>query len=125
MQSKEIIAVIRLSPGEAGYYDPLSKIHLTIGKPQREIFAGTNCTQLRRSVASRRLRLISGSLGENAPIVLQTNETKERESAVSPQSAPVPAETVDVPVKDEKSASQKSAADKSGTEKKSARKKAQ
>jgi hypothetical protein len=62
--SKEIIAVIRLSTGEVGYYDELSRIHLTIGNPQKEVVAGTNCTQLRRSVKSGRLRLLSGSLGE-------------------------------------------------------------
>lgn len=61
----EQIAVIRLAPGQVGYYDELSRIHLTIGNPERAIYAGTNCSQLRKSVKSGRLRLISGSLGED------------------------------------------------------------
>lgn len=62
--SKKVIAVVRLQPGEAGYYDELSRIHLTIGHPEAHIYAGTNCEQLRRSVQSGRLRLVSGSFGE-------------------------------------------------------------
>lgn len=65
----EQIAVIRLAPGQVGYYDELSRIHLTIGNPERSVYAGTNCSQLRRSVKSGRLRLVSGSLGDDvAPI---------------------------------------------------------
>ena len=41
----EQIAVIRLAPGQVGYYDELSRIHLTIGNPERAIYAGTNCSQ--------------------------------------------------------------------------------
>lgn len=68
--SKEIIAVVRLNIGESGYYDELSRIHLTQSNPLREILAGTNCTQLRRSVKSGRLRLLSGSLGEEKELDL-------------------------------------------------------
>lgn len=72
----EQIAVIRLSPGQVGYYDELSRIHLTIGNPERAIYAGTNCAQLRKSVKSGRLRLISGSLGEDkTPIKIHKPST--------------------------------------------------
>ena len=67
MSNKEVIAVVRLQPGQGGYYDELSRVHLTIGNPQANIYAGTNCTQLRRSVKSGRLRLISGSFGPDVP----------------------------------------------------------
>lgn len=64
----EQIALIRLARGQVGYYDELSRIHLTIGQPEAPIYAGTNCSQLRRSVKSGRLILVSGSLGvENTP----------------------------------------------------------
>lgn len=64
----EQIALIRLARGQVGYYDELSRIHLTIGQPEAPVYAGTNCSQLRRSVKSGRLILVSGSLGvENAP----------------------------------------------------------
>jgi len=66
--NKEVIAVVRLAVGEVGYYDNLSCIHLTASEPRRDIIAGTNCTQLRRSVKSGRLKLLSGSLGEEKKI---------------------------------------------------------
>ena len=65
--SKNTIAVIQLAPGEVGYYDELSRIHLTIGHPTEAVEVGTNCTQLRHSVRSGRLRLVSGSLGAEVP----------------------------------------------------------
>ena len=60
----EQIALIRLQAGQGGYYDELSRIHLTLGSPEAPVYAGTNCTQLRRSVRAGRLKLVSGSLGE-------------------------------------------------------------
>lgn len=94
--SKEIIAVVRLTTGESGYYDDLSRIHLTAGDPQREIFAGTNCTQLRRSIKSGRLRLLSGSLSEEKKLDLSKKGNK---FTGEPQvTAPAHATTVEVPV---------------------------
>jgi hypothetical protein len=74
--NREVIAVVRLALGEIGYYDDLSCIHLTAVNPQRDIFAGTNCTQLRRSVKSGRLRLLSGSLGEEKKLELNKKGNK-------------------------------------------------
>jgi hypothetical protein len=97
--NKEIIATIRLAQGEGGYYDELSRIHLTAGNPQRDVLAGTNCTQLRRSVKSGRLRLLFGSLGEEKKI----NFGKKGNRFVStetPAAAPVvePVVETEVPV---------------------------
>lgn len=58
-----VIATVKLNPGQGGYYDELSRIHLTPGNPIADVLAGTNCTQLRKSVQSGRLRLLSGSFG--------------------------------------------------------------
>lgn len=74
--SKEIIAVVRLMPGQGGFYDPYSRIHLTTGKPQAEIVAGTNCSQLLRSLRSGRLKLVSGSLAPKKPVNLTEKEAK-------------------------------------------------
>jgi len=63
----EVIATVRLAPGQVGYYDELSRIHLTIGMPEKAIYAGTNVTQLRRSVKSGRLILVNGTFGEERP----------------------------------------------------------
>lgn len=59
--SKKIIAEIRLANGEVGYYDDYSRIHLTISKPSAVVYAGTNCSQIKKSIKSGRLRLVSGS----------------------------------------------------------------
>lgn len=60
--NKEIIAVVRLMPGQVGFYDPLSRIHLTMGAPEKAIFVGTNVSQIKKSIRSGRLKLVSGSL---------------------------------------------------------------
>jgi len=57
-----VIAEIRLAPGEVGYYDDYSRIYLNSARPTAKIYAGTNTTQIRKSIRSGRLRLISGSL---------------------------------------------------------------
>lgn len=77
--SEKIIAEVKLSPGEVGYYDDYSRIHLTQKNPVATIKAGTNCTQLKRSVKSGRLLLIRGSF--DAPI----NENKVVEEKAAEQ----------------------------------------
>ena len=63
------IAVIRLAPGQAGYYDELSGVYLTAGKRTAAIPSGTNCAQLRRSVRMGTIILQSGTLGGDIPEV--------------------------------------------------------
>lgn len=63
------IAVVRLAPGQAGYYDELSGVYLTAGKPTAAIPSGTNCAQLRRSVRMGVIILQSGTLGGDVPEV--------------------------------------------------------
>lgn len=63
------IAVVRLAPGQAGYYDELSGIYLTAGKRTAAIPSGTNCAQLRRSVRMGTIILQSGTLGGDIPEV--------------------------------------------------------
>lgn len=57
-----VIAEIRLAPGEVGYYDDYSRIYLNAARPTAKIYAGMNTTQIRRSIRSGRLRIVSGSL---------------------------------------------------------------
>lgn len=61
----KVIATIRLRRGHAGFYDDLSGIHLTIGRPTAQVMAGTNCSQLRRSVKAGTIDLIEGSFGKD------------------------------------------------------------
>jgi hypothetical protein len=80
---REVIAEIRLAPGQVGYYDDYSRIYLSAAKPLAKIYAGTNTTQIRKSIRSGRLLLVSGSLFGKAPV------TKE-----APQPKPVKKEAV-------------------------------
>ena len=91
---KEPIARIALAPGQVGYYDEYSRIHLTIGAPEATIYSGTNCAQIRRSIKSGRIRLLSGSLG--APVapfrIINTPSGKKIVSNVKKELEPVVAE---------------------------------
>lgn len=88
---KEPIARIALAPGQVGYYDEYSRIHLTIGAPEATIYSGTNCAQIRRSIKSGRIRLLSGSLG--APVapfrIIDTPSGKKIVSNVKKELEPV------------------------------------
>lgn len=61
------IAVIRLAPGQAGFYDELSGIYLTAGSPVSAVPSGTNCSQLRRSLRMGTIILERGTLGGDIP----------------------------------------------------------
>lgn len=97
---REPIAKIALAPGQVGYYDQYSRIHLTLGKPEAIIYSGTNCAQIRRSIKAGTIRLVSGTLGEQIPplklvkttkgIKLVSNAAKEHEPVfITPKIEPV------------------------------------
>lgn len=65
--NKNVIATIKLAPGRVGFFDPLSRIHLTITNPTAHVHSGTNCAALRRNVRNGVLRLVDGSLGGDVP----------------------------------------------------------
>lgn len=60
---KKVIARVKLNPGQGGYFDPITRIHLTHGDPERDIYAGMNTEGIRAAVRSKRISLVSGSLG--------------------------------------------------------------
>ena len=73
---KKVIAKIRLNPGQGGYFDPITRIHLTYGSPEGEVYAGMNTEGLKAAVRNKRISLVSGSLGEFVPpfkLVKQSN----------------------------------------------------
>lgn len=67
MLVKQEIARIKLNPGQGGYFDPITRIHLTHGDPIKAVYAGMNTTGLRAAVRSKRISIISGSLGDFTP----------------------------------------------------------
>jgi len=93
----KVIAEIRLAPGEVGYYDDYSRIYLNSARPVAKIYAGMNTTQIRKSIRSGRLQLISGTLDVAAAKPKQTVEQKPVKKEVQvPKPEPVP-ESVEVP----------------------------
>lgn len=91
MQKRIPIATIKLAPGEAGYYDEYSRIYLSSTRPDAVIYSGTNCTQIKRSIKSGRLRLVSG--GFDKPVT---------EPVVEQQTPIITEEVKEVPVQEEK-----------------------
>ena len=96
MNKRSVIAEIKLAPGEVGYYDDYSRIHLTAGNPTALIYAGVNCTQIKRSIKSGRLILLRG--GFDTPQEIPANP-----KAVAPKTeVTVKKEEVKKVVKEEK-----------------------
>lgn len=56
------IGIVRLGRGEVGYYDPLSKVHLTLHNPTANIYSYMNTSRLRRAVVNRTIELVAGTL---------------------------------------------------------------
>ena len=100
---KEIIATIHLAPGRVGFYDPLSRIHLTLSHPETYVYSGTNCASLRRNVKSGVIRILEGTLGEDVPPLkvvkvngkyhLASNAEEEMKPVVKKDDAPVKEDT--------------------------------
>ena len=57
------LGTIRLNSGQGGWFDELTRIHLTLGNPQADVFAGQNLSNVRKGVHAGRLSLIKGTLG--------------------------------------------------------------
>lgn len=76
------IAEIKLAPGEVGYYDDYSRIYLSEANNRAIVYSGVNCTQIKRSIKSGRLILVSG--GFNAP-VKQEEKVTDNKTVVAPE----------------------------------------
>lgn len=81
--ARQAIAVIALAPGEIGYYDDYSRIYLSNESPKAVIYAGTNLFQIRKSIASGRLRLVQGSLSGEADA--KNTKTVEVKPVITPE----------------------------------------
>ena len=101
-----VIAEIRLAPGEVGYYDDYSRIYLNASRPTAKIYAGMNTVQIRKSIRSGRLRLVSGSLNvapkvEEKPAVKKEAPAKPVKPAQEEPVVEIKAEPVAEPVIEE------------------------
>lgn len=94
--SAKVIATIKLAPGQVGFYDPLSRIHLTLGNPVATVYSGTNCAALRRNVKAGIIRILEGTLGNDvAPFkIVKVGDKYKLASNSAEENKPVYAEDV-------------------------------
>lgn len=76
----KVIGVVKLAPGVVGFYDEISKIHLTISKPKAEVFDYMNTSKLVKAVRNKTLVLVTGSL--NATMVVNEEKPVVKEKKV-------------------------------------------
>ena len=82
---KTPIAKIRLAAGQVGYYDDYSRIYLSTANPEAIIYAGTNMYQIKKSIKSGRLKLVSGSLTSEQTKTKKAQQPKKDEKKVVEQ----------------------------------------
>ena len=94
--SVSIIAKVRLANGELNYYDEVSGVFLNWSHPEKDIVAGTNCSNLRESVRCGRIILEAGSLGRARTMneILHHKYPDPPEVINQPNPSPTPAKTV-------------------------------
>lgn len=66
---KKIIAVVKLSRNKIGYYDPLTRIHLTIADPTAEVASDLNVSNLKEALKYGVIQVIKGDLDGEADIL--------------------------------------------------------
>lgn len=60
------ITIIELAPGQVGYYDDLSGIHLSLADKRAKVSKGVNTERLIKAVQAGKIKVVSGSLGSEA-----------------------------------------------------------
>lgn len=72
-----MLAKITLAPGQIGYHDALSNVHLTLAEPTAVVPTGANTTHLKKAVKDGKILLISGTLSST----VNHRELKQKEVA--------------------------------------------
>ena len=72
--TNKIIAVVKVAPGNIGWYDSLTGIHLTIARSTAKVYSGSNTTNLVKALRERVIELVDGSLieGKQEPTIDST-----------------------------------------------------
>lgn len=79
----QVIGIVKLAPGEVGFYDELSKIHLTMSRPKANVYDYMNTAKLVRAVRGKVLMLVAGSLNATRSINEETPVAKEVKAKVA------------------------------------------
>lgn len=112
--SRKIIAVIKLAPGQVGYYDEVSGVYLTTVSNVGNVYQGMNTTRLQQAVKLKKLIIVSGSLVPIQPFSVETEcvEQVKATKTVEAKVAKAAAETLSAPtgqVEEKQSTKKKSA----------------
>ena len=79
-------AIIKLATGNVGFYDNLTKIHLTIASPIAKVFEGMNTTNLKNGVRCKTIEVLEGSLYD--VIIDEPKEEEEEIPAIKVEELP-------------------------------------
>lgn len=71
-----MLAKITLAPGQIGFHDALSNIHLTVANPTAVVPVGANTEHLKEAVKDGKILLLTGTLSST----LKHREVKQKES---------------------------------------------
>ena len=115
---RDLIAVVKLARGEVGYFDDITRTHLTLSNPYAKIYKGMNTKNIKMSVHSGRLELVSGSFEPETDSVKAKVEPK-----VEPKAEPKTKEPKVEPKIDNKEKEDKPTISKSNTKSKKETKK--
>ena len=64
--TNKIIAVVKLTPGNIGWYDELTGTHLTLARTTANVYSGSNTSNLLKALNSNIISVVSGSLIEGS-----------------------------------------------------------
>lgn len=60
--------IIKLAPGNVGWYDQVTGIHLTLARPMANVKPGMNTTNIKRAIKEGRILLLEGRLEQEVTI---------------------------------------------------------
>ena len=75
MIKNHVIGVVGLARGNVAFYDPITKIHLTLAQPQACVWNYMNTIGLKKAVRGKAIVIVSGYLYENHIIPNVTHDT--------------------------------------------------
>lgn len=58
----QLIAVVKLAPGEIGFQDQLSNLHLTLSNPVGEVYDNCNYQRIKEAIVNKQLELVNGNI---------------------------------------------------------------
>lgn len=76
--------IIQLAPGNIGWYDEVTGIHLTIARNTAIVKPGMNTTNIRRAIKDRKVQVLVGNLEQETtePVAFVSNNMVKEEVPV-------------------------------------------